>query len=745
MPDHAPQLLDQYWPQYELPPVGMIRPQDHQRVSSYINRRKQECHAERSKWTPMRDHCLSLYNTGELSELAQVAPADKATTNHLQNGCLRVKDVLLRDPPLVEVKPLDDGAGVFAWYYNGPAQVPQQGAPVIDPITGQPKIDPRTMQPIMGAAIKVDAYQFFGIKPPALDTVTGEMVAEPIEELDAARVEGMLEQLKWPSKWLLGLDAKAMGDLYQKPFDYDWKETHVREWSSSYGLEVIKAGWADAVYLYDQDGHAIWSLSVLQAFLDPSKQFVWEMDCHVEVPYPINLAMKLFPEYAKKLFDASHEGPPTLSTGETAGYADQRDFQSRRVVLSISWLRDEPMPRPMTPQDAKRKGLTELVEEKQALPTEDVMQQLPTQAPAPVQTLVDVASRQPLTPDEEGNVWHDSWPMRKVLRQIVMLDNEVLEDDEAPYPVPNLIHATCIGQERNPYGWGLVWKPRFAQETYSRGGRAIDRNTQYYGNAAQWTTQSIDLATKKQGETAFIDPGTRVVIPDKLIPASGKLNFFIDPPPIPESLITARRECKADLDELMGVQDALRGTPVTPDASGELQKTVEAAAVGLISAIGEQITGSLEHVAKLMMHSIVHYCDVEHIYSCCRKYTREVTAAIHLRHAPQVKWTTPVTLASGAQQAAQRRKDEMIALGAQVNLATGMPRLDGETILEGFNFDPDTVRDRLKREVMDKAELQAELAPPVPVGSDGKPVPPPSSNGNGHPNGNGKSFAGRLS
>ncbi len=704
------------WPQYEIPPVGMLEPDDVKNYIALVEDWKVESKQERDKWIePVRNVCLDLFYCGEHPK----PPDSKVIPNHIKNNCIRVKDIMLKEPPAVEVSPLDDGGDPLAWYWNGPQVAPMQ------------QVDPATQQAVMGqmpvAALGV----------PADAMVNGQLVAQPFDQMQAQSLSNLCAQNGWPANWVVAVDPKLLGDIYQKPFDCYWHDCHANEWLDSFTMMVVKSGWETGQYQYDQqEHHSLETIPATQNFPDIRHQFIWDSDRHIITRvYPVGVAMRLFPDKAAFLAEKAKPGLPQTTGTTSFGYKDLRDFKGNVVTLTTVWIKDQPMPDWMSEQNAIASGKAVEKFDAPMLPPEDVMQELPTEQPQPTRSVVDAKTGEPLETNDDGQVWHDSWGMQRVLRQSVFLDMELIEDDRCPWPRIPIVHAACVGIEDNPYGYGLPWGARHSQRTYSRSTSSIDKNTVFYGNAAGWLPTPIFDSMVKQFQRAYIEPGDWLKIAPSDAPASGKLDPFIKPPEIPQSLIIARGENKKDLDEIMGMQESLRGEPVTPQASGKLQDETAQQAIGLITAMSKQLQGAFGHMSDLMLHSIIHFTTVDEIYATCRKVRKEVLAAIHLRHAPAVKWRANVLLSSGAGVSRDRKRQEMFTLNQTPNKL-----VDDESVLEAWNLDPDLIRQRKQREqqeqqavLMQQAMAEQAAAPPGKNGS---------SNGNGKPS---NEHAGRFS
>ena len=708
------------WPQYEIPPVGMLTDDDMAALFSLIEDEKLESIQERIKWIkPVRDVCLDLFYCGESPRPSD----DKSIPNHIRNNCIRVKDAMLKEPPATEVKPLDDGGEALAWYWNGPAQLPMAQ---VDPLTGAQMADPMTGQPAMGMA----SVQNFGIKPDAM--FDGQMVAEPFDQMTASHLSQICQQNGWPQNWVIGVDAKLLGDIYQKPFDCYWKDCHATEWVDSFASMMIKSGWETGQIQYDDQGHfSLETIPASQVFPDVRHQYIWDMDRFIVTRvYKLGEAQRLFPKQVELLAEKAKPGLPETSGTTDFGYRDNRDFKSKIVTLTTRWRKDQPMPDWKSEDQAIQQGLAVEQLDQPMLPPEQAQQQIPLEMPEPIRSVVDAQTGEPLETNDDGMVWHESWGFRNVLRQTVLLDKELIEDDECPWPGIPIIHAACIGVEDNPYGYGLPWAARHPQKTYSRATRSIDRNTDFYGNAASWLPADLHASMVKQFGKAFIEPNDCLSIDRASIPASGKFDPFIQPPEIPESLIVARRETKADLDEIMGTQDAMRGEPVTPDASGKLQAEATQQAMGLISAMSKNFQGALGYLADLMLHPIIHRLPVDDLYRTCRKVRKEVLAAIQLRHAPEIKWQTNVTLAAVAGMQRDRKRQELLELNARVDPASGLPLADSESVQEAHNLDPELIRQRNERGRQQAQEAMMQTAQAQQAAG----VAPTNGKKNGNPN-----------
>lgn len=742
-----------------LPPVGTAQPADWPIFVRVRNDLATMSRTERDKWMPIRDSCLNLFNFGEDPK----PPDGKFIINHIQNDVIGDKDVMFHEPMAVEVGIEDDGSGVLAYYWNGPAQIPVQ-QPVTDEM-GQPMSDAMGQPAIQQGMATPDQ---FGVPPAAMDPITGIPIAQPIDEQAAQQ---MMQTM--PAGYVVAIDNKAISDIYQLGFDSYWRKCHGDEWIDQFTLTTLKAGFNFGLYGWDADlGHVLDNIPAPNSYPDAIKQFVWDWDTH-EIYWilPLSSAQRKFPKYAKILDERAQRGQPKqVDSAQEQSYRYARDFKVPTVTLSITWMKDQPMP--MSEQEAVNGGHVQQTatqiptdglgqadlsgQQWPAVVSEDSQGLRPQQeAPGDVDASSDTGdsiragvtsqgndgpvgglgpdrfqqqSGYQLPTGEPVDPTHPNWPMRLVLRQFIMIDEVLIEDDECPFPTIQAIHATCIPFEDTPYGFGLPWKMRHSQRADSVMADSIARNCEYLGNPAAWVATSIKQRMEDQLKTSFIDPGLTMGLEPDEMPNGKPLAGFIEFPPMQEHHIEGRQQMKADRQELGGYTDALKGTPVTPTASGELQKDTMQAASGIIASISKHLQGCYKHLAGNMLYSLVHFATAQQISYCCKKYKPEVIAAIHLTLAPQACWKTDVALASGAGQGKSQKRQDLLTLKAASPPTPGAPPLvDDETIQEAFNLDPQTIQQRNQRQM-----AQAMMMAPQQQPANGK-----SNGSNGKSNGNG--------
>lgn len=761
-------LAPKWWQDfYELPPVGTSGDED---VAFFIDVRTRlaiESRTERDKWVPMRDASLCLFNYGEWPQ----PPDAKFIENFLQNDVIGVHSIMFSEPVAIEVGVEDDGGEILAHFWNGPPVINHQSQ---DPNNTDA---PPTVVPIPVAEL--------GVPAPVKDPITGVMVAQPIDEQLAETLAGMGPEFE---KYVVGIDNKALSDVYQLSHDRYWRKCMADEWVDQFVRTVLKGGWNTGHYQWDNElGHILENVPVVNVFPDPTRQFVWDWNhCQIHKVMRLQDAQRKFPQYAKLLYERSQRGQPVRVDGQSEmGYQYDRDFQSRMVTLAILWIADEP--KPMTLEEALEGGHVEHdtideydqtplppelnlpnaqngagngagqepqngeadagtvssgselsgggdrpVQPGDATPTETGDQAQgatagdqtqPDQVPSPLNAppTPPIKTRSAIFlpgSDTEVDLQHPQWPMRPVLRQIVMLDEILLEDEESPYPKINVIHSTAIAMEDVPFGQSLPWKMRHAQKADSIMANSIANNTRAFGNPAQWAALKIKARLKQELSSAYIEPNIIVGLESDEI-VNGKPNAgFFEIPEMNEHHIKGREQMQNDRKELGGYTDAARGVPVTADPSGELQKVTMSAASGIVGAISKHIQGSIKHLASLMLHSLTHYASPKQIAECCRRYRPEVIAAIHLTLAPNACWKVDALLASGAGAQRQQHLDRLQKLNQTVDEASGMPIVDGETLQEAMNLDPSTIMERNVRAMKQKLAL---LAPPPQAA----PAPPP--------------------
>lgn len=793
---------------WELPPIGQATDQDHALFANVRDRIDTEGKQERDKWTPIRNACLNIFAYGDYDQIITgVVPPDKdkMIVNHAQGDMIGIKDVMFREPIQVEVSIEDDGSNVLAYYWNGPQHVNtplmQDG---IDPMTGQAMQQP-VLNP-MGQPMtqQVPVSMMYGIPPSIPDPVTGEPIAQPIDEQHAQE----LINSGLPLNWIVAATNKIVSDMEQMVFDGGWRDCYADEWWDQFTQTTIKGGYNTGIYQFDEDGHHFLNLPTTNVFPDPTKQFVWnweQNDVHWVLRLPI--AQRKFPKYAQLLAEQSQLGNPRQVNALTEqGYQYDRDFQTRTVTLSVTHLANQPIP--MTPEEAINGGHisvqqpfdlqqgtsgdlsnnfpsqsegTGLATEQQSLPlnaeTESETQgnaqtvgnenQLPSAdagQPGSVSVTPDSAATQPYpspaptsgpSPQDIAPAQHspptppvfishatgepidqssNQWPMRYTLRQFIMLGPILIEDDENAWPTIQIIHATCIPQEDTPYGFSPLWKMRFSQRSDSQMAEAISRNCKFIGNPASYAAEAVKQRIEKNLGTAFIEPDMMIGMLSDEFDNTGKPKVgFIEVPPMNEHHIEGRAQMQADRKELGGFTDALKGVAVTTNAPAELQRETMSAASGIVSSISKHLQGTIKHTAGLMLHSQLYYMGFDKIFKRCKKYNRDVLAALHYTHAVGASWKIDALLSSGAGTQRMQRRQELLELN-QSKGAGNMPLCDDESVQEAYNLDPETVKQRN----LQAAQSGMQMAPADGSGQDPPHDDQPQNGNNQQPqNGNG--------
>lgn len=687
----------------ELPPVGMITEKDHGKVINYLSFLALESRQERDKWTEMADVNLCIFNYGDYPKPNN----SRIVINRIQNAVIAVKDIQFKEPPTIELSPVETG-GVMGWYWAGPDQLPM---PQADPMTGMAMIDPMTGQPVMGMG---DAYGALGIAPPMPDEQTGELVAQPFDELTAMGLQQQCLAMGWPSNWIVRVDDKYVGDLYQKPFDVYWKRAGTSEWADNNVLGTNIRGWNIGFYEFDRHaGHIIRDHSIRECFLDPQQQFLKDMQyAGIDTVLDAYFAKKLYPHIAAQIDATKQPGLPyRLDANTTLGQQDNRNFYRDTVTMRIFWLRDQP--KPMTLEEALEAGEIEQREVidtaapvpdagPQSLPGSgsedgvgggDVQVQGAVQGePAPVPTVpayfLAGTDIEITPPDEDGRPTAPQWPMRLVLRRLTVLHNAVVGDQEEEHWDIPLTHNVAVTALGTPYGFGLPWKLRHPQRAYSDMCASIVRNTDYLANPASVMPQSVKESLKEDYDDAHVNPGRTIGVPDDLyIQFNGKIETFIAPPAINEGVIQGRNEIRNDMDDLSGNVNVLRGEAPTSDSSGKLVEALQGAAVGLITALSKRTQQMLWHLARLQLHAIVHFATVDDIYRIVRKIPRPVLAAIHLGHARNIHWDVEVSIVTAAGLNAQNKRVEAIEQLQIIDPGTGEPIRSLESVREACDLD----------------------------------------------------------
>lgn len=748
-----------------LPPIGMIGPDDHGAVVTFISGLVRECVDARQEWTDQADRNERLYANG-----ADPAPADdEVIANDIQNAVQATTDLQTKEPIAVTLDPVEQGEPPI-YYWAGPPAIglalklaPQQ----VGPMPGV-QADPAAPPPLPVMEEQADAIHEAmaagGIPIGPMDPATGLQAQPPMRKVKPA--------------WLVEVCDQTVAEFYQTLFDVYWTRSGTNECLRANLLKTNIEGWSLWLFEFDAEEQrfVIREMSVHQMYIDPTVRDIrFAAYAGGELVLDRDEAIKNYPEFADVIDERAQDGTqrPTDGAGQL-GDAYERSFRRNMVRLRIMWIRNQPCPWPS--EQAIARGLLEPREipilpaaeefvDPDPMGVADLLDDVTmpvgeqeqsdgasqTQQPATSDDLAGVAAGPadsgppgdvlhggevvaagdpaPAPPplptrtghflpgtDTEVDALHPQYPTYRCVRQLTIIDTQVVDDRESEFGgdgIP-IVHNVNRPVPQRPWGIGepaVLWKLQKAKgETLT----AMVGNAKYFGHPVSTMSESMAAELGSRGETLGMHAGKVYVLGDDLyLQTKGQAQTVVPPPAMPPALSELYPLLGEEVDSISGYSEALQGQAQPNVTSGkqlELQQTAGASIIGFKSA---RTSDMVERLATLMLHELVWRVDVDQILQVIKRYPRHIVEAF-VEWGKKIEWNVKITIASG-NGATMRQKKAEAQNDYQLQL------ISKKTCQERSNIDPRQEDQRQDLEAEKAARAQAAMMPMgMPAGGGGQ-------------------------
>jgi hypothetical protein len=332
-------------------------------------------------------------------------------------------------------------------------------------------------------------------------------------------------------------------------------------------------------------------------------------------------------------------------------------FQRRMVVVRVAWLRDAQF-EPLTPEQAVEQGFVEVVMPDPAIETPDLGAEAQPIAgdeagagPEPQYRMVETG--EPITPDDER------WPRRVGIRQITSVNQDLLSDMECPFIDIPVGWNRQIPRPKSPYGIGTPEHLRPYQEFLNTAFSIIANHLEYYQSPQESISES--MAEALDDPETHAHPGRRYTVPDDLfIKMGGKVSIFAEPPALPESIVEAIRLVVELMDRDANQAEVLQGISPSGNASGELVKSLQAAAKGVIGLQSKYPEAMLTYIARIAAQAMIDFMP-ESEWVKATGLPVQVIRAMRAGFV-DMTWDVVVEIASGRGADRRQRHDRALAL-----------------------------------------------------------------------------------
>lgn len=743
-----------------LPPIGMIGPDDHGAVVTFISGLVRECVDARQEWTDQADRNERLYANG-----ADPAPADdEVIANDIQNAVQATTDLQTKEPIAVTLDPVEQGEPPV-YYWAGPPAIglalglaPQQiGA--LPGMQADPAASPSPPSPPMpveeeqaDAIHEAMAAGGIPIGPPGpMDPATGLQAPPPMRKVKPT--------------WLVEVCDQTVAEFYQTLFDVYWTRSGTNECLRANLLKTNIEGWSLWLFEFDAEEQrfVIREMSVHQMYIDPTVRDIrFAAYAGGELVLDRDEAIKNYPDFADVIVERAQDGTqrPTDGAGQL-GDAYERSFRRNMVRLRLMWIRNQPCPWPseqaiarglLEPReipilpsagefvDPDPMGVADLLddvtmpagEQEQGDDSGDLRSAsagggdlgsglegddtrlestdgagrdsggLPA-APPPIPTRIGhfLAGT-----DTEVDPLHPQYPTYRCVRQLTIIDTQVVDDRESEFGgdgIP-ILHNVNRPVPQRPWGIGepaVLWKLQKAKgETLT----AMVGNAKYFGNPVSTMSESMAAELGSRGERLGMHAGKVYVLGDDLyLQTKGQAQTVVPPPSMPPALSELYPLLGEEVDSISGYSEALQGQAQPNVTSGkqlELQQTAGASIIGFKSA---RTSDMVERLATLMLHELVWRVDVDQILQVIKRYPRHIVEAF-VEWGRKIEWNVKITIASG-NGATMRQKKAEAQNDYQLQL------ISKKTCQERSNIDPRQEDQRQDLEAEKAARAQAAMMP----------------------------------
>jgi hypothetical protein len=628
----------------KLPLLGAITESDHGQVLSYLTGLAQEASDARRPWEILADSNLTIYVHG-----ADPPPGEgELVINEIQNAIIAATDIQTREPPSATLEPVETGDQPDV-FFSGPPQIGLQ----------------------------------LGLAPQQVSAWQGEdgqsYAPLPLDEQQAAQAQAAIAAGQLPEDFVVEVNDKLISATYQLIFDLYWMRSTVDRWVRSNLLATNIQGWSFALYEFDdaEQKHLLKQLSIRQVHIDPTVEDIDDAAyAGVDQVIDADQAASLYPHLAETIAEEARAGQPTMPDGNSQwGQASDRDFQRPMVVLRTFWLRHQLAP--MTPEQALEQGKIEAraIDE-------------PAMSPGPDgQMVVSMSRRQAMyltgtqtevTPDAPD------WPTRRVLRQITVIANAVVDDRECEHWDIPLLQNVNLPIPAKPWGLGEPYRLKAMQAANSKVVGAMVEHAEYFKAPVTSMSQSMHDALPEEYRNAHVRPGMTFIVPDDQWQASGgRIHNILEPPQTPPALIQLHQILAKLITDQSGHTEVLQGR-ASSQLSGRAIETLQQAASSMIGFKSQRTGDMIQRLTRLMLHSLVTRLGVAQISRIVSQYPAHILQAIHDR-AARLEWDVQVLISSGTGQLRQAHKQEAMLQrqAGAISLQTLREKLGVDHRIEG--------------------------------------------------------------
>lgn len=316
--------------------------------------------------------------------------------------------------------------------------------------------------------------------------------------------------------------------------------------------------------------------------------------------------------------------------------------------------------------------------------------------------------------------WDADWPMRRGIREIVIIANTLVADRECADPEIPLTHNVNF-PKRGPTGQGTPEDLEMMNGALNQILSDLIHQVTTGSFPSYIIPESVQKQRQEIGQTAYIKPGTVLTAPDMLFEQfKGELIKTLEPGQVSADLWKFLQQLLDLIDKQGDMASVLQGA-TNPGMSGKLFADASAAAQTSIMFRSKRVEMMLKHLAKLMVGGIMQMSP-EDCAAVIRKYPVYVWYAIHKWwKSGHFAYDIAAEITSGGGATKQTKANQLVAASAQ-GVQVSQPRL-----LKALEVDSDA---NLK-EIVEWDRKMAQAMPQQPTQQPGasSQSPPPKPAG----------------
>lgn len=487
-------------------------------------------------------------------------------------------------------------------------------------------------------------------------------------------------------------------------------------------------GWQDTVYGFDDvtKKHTHINPLYCQTLVDPRPGITRIREAAgamVDMWYTIEEAVRMYPAHKDKLREHAHTGQVRTGNYDVPipKQFDQTDFRMPMVVLRKAWLRYQPYP--MSVDEAVASGAVvevitpQFITVNTTVPDEVTGELVLAQVQQPSDPIVSyqLENGEPTEPTAAN------WPTREGIREVAILANELLYDRETEFgdipiarninkPIPNHIYGQGEAARIDPLN--MIVNAIVTD---------ILNYTRFYGLPPVIYPQSV--AEKIPGFVAdgYTSPaGTQWVVPNDVFKElQGQLSVIADVPEMPRMVVEVLQMVLGMIDNMGTLGEEAQGRAPSGRSNAAIESLLDAAREST-SFKTRWTEWYLEDLANLRIHTYKTRFTAEDCYARVSKWPIQVWYSI-LDGIHDVELDIRVELASGRGAGRQQKRQAAAEL-----FAGGQGPISEETLLDLYDFDAKSEREKKLRETKQKAidqqKLQRELSAAVAASSQNSPA-----------------------